>query len=169
MGALDTAYAQSCYGILKILEFICLLVCWACIIDVTSGYGRHSRTSFLLGVSISAWIFVIIFFCCYLFMLCGHFSFNNKGLIFAICHFIWFVLLLISGALAADYIASYRRCRTSYCDIYKVSCAFGLFSALLFLIDGVYHFKNQGGVTHSSSSSSGGTRTVTKTTVVTTR
>lgn len=167
---LDTGYATSCFGILKIIEFICLLIGWACLVDATKGrgwrghrYRRSSRENFFLGVNIAAWVFVIIWFCLYFFMLCGHFSFNNKMLIFAIIHLIWFLLLLISGALLTDDVVT----NCGGCEVYEVAAAFGLISALIFLIDAIYHWKmSTSSATGASGGGSGGRTVVTKTTVV---
>ncbi|XP_057291332.1 uncharacterized protein LOC130613969 [Hydractinia symbiolongicarpus] len=170
---LDTGYATSCFGILKIIEFICLLIGWACLVDATKGrgwrgyrYRRSSRENFFLGVNIAAWVFVIIWFCLYFFMLCGHFSFNNKMLIFAIIHLIWFLLLLISGALLTDDVVTYCG-GWNGCEVYEVAAAFGLISALIFLIDAIYHWKmSTSSATGTSGGGSGGRTVVTKTTVV---
>lgn len=169
VGEMDTNYITSGYGILKILEFISLTIAWACLVDYFGGTSwLGSRNNFFLGVCIAAWIFVIVWFLCYLFLLCNKVNLSNRTLIYCIIHAIWFMLLLISGALVADLAASRNRkwCKWARCEIYDVAAAFGLVSALLFLIDAIYHFQNRH---HAVGSSSGGRRVVaTKRTVVTT-
>lgn len=49
--------------------------------DVTAALWRTTRDSFFLAVNVSAWLFVIIWFCCYLLMLCGKVTFGQQALI----------------------------------------------------------------------------------------
>lgn len=170
-GQVDTNYVKSVFGILKILEFICLVIAWACLIDYNGGVrGLHSRNSFFLGVNIAAWVFVIVWFIGYLFMICNQIKLSNQMLIYGFVHLAWFVLLLISGALVADF-ASRLYCKAWWhnCELYECAAAFGLISSFLFLIDGILHIKQRNVISVASggaSSGGSGGRVVTKRTVV---
>ena len=77
-----------CMLLMSFLNFhsqICLIIAWACMIDYHGGLsGLHSRNSFFLGVNISAWVFVVIWFIGYLFMLCNEIKLSNKMFIVSI-------------------------------------------------------------------------------------
>ncbi|XP_012561634.2 uncharacterized protein LOC100204430 [Hydra vulgaris] len=165
---LNCGYLTSCLGIIKILEGICTLAAFVCMID--ANFYRGIRENFFLGVNIASFIFVLVWFFCYLFMLCHHFDFANKVVIFVIVHLLWFVLLLISGALVAAQAARFTSWQCKYnksCSIYEAAGGLGIVASFLFLIDAILIWKSMNTVTGTTSSSR--TVTTTKTVVKTTR
>eukprot|EP00111_Clytia_hemisphaerica_P003030 TCONS_00008624-protein len=95
-------------------------------------------------MNIMAWLFVIIWFVCYLLSLCNQITISNKMLIYGIIHVVWAFLLLIAGAVIADAAAALKK----ICDAFGIQCtvakleaaaAFGIITSFIFLGDGILH------------------------------
>lgn len=141
---INKAYITSISGILKIMEFILLLLAFSIAADIN--IGNWGRMSFFLFVTITSWLFVIAWFVLFTFNLHTKINlsinWNLTLLIFAadVASF-----LLISSALLANDVRKFRGYSKSYTetstlDSLQAAVAFGFIAMFVFIGDAVVEF-----------------------------
>lgn len=103
----NKAYVVSIPGVLKIVEFILLLLAFSIAADIN--VANWGRMSFFLFVTITSWLLVIAWFVLFTFNL--HTKINlsiNWNITLLIFAAVVAFLLLISSALLADYVRKFE-------------------------------------------------------------
>ena len=126
-------------GIIKVFEFLFLLVAWTTSISAqTDGGteyvkkyfdGSEVRPAFHIAMCILSWVFVVFWFILGVGGILG----KCHGIVSSIFHFVLGVMLLVASSLVTDVISGTEN------DKYLTSCAFGLISAIVMLIDAFVH------------------------------
>ncbi|XP_073230514.1 uncharacterized protein [Porites lutea] len=106
----DLGYAKSILGICKVLEFLFLLISWACMADccvLPSGTMFNGRYGFFLFVLIFGWLCIMVFYAIYLLMLADKLikKFDSRFLLLGF-EVLWALLILISASLVGQ-VANY--------------------------------------------------------------
>ncbi|XP_071817248.1 plasmolipin-like [Apostichopus japonicus] len=103
----NVAYIQTLDGMLRIAEIVVGLIYWICV----AAAGWYPGGGFVLSATIIIWIFTIIIFCLYLFMIVERITIINwplsefiSNIIWAICHFIGIIRLLVTVTKYARYL-----------------------------------------------------------------
>ncbi|XP_020911000.1 uncharacterized protein LOC110248787 [Exaiptasia diaphana] len=146
MVEMNTGYAKSIPGILKIVEFCLLLLSFSCISDCCyGGYGYgtwRSRISFFLAVAVIGWLIVGAIFVFFFFKLTEKVPQVNFNLVVFITSIVFAVLLLISASLVAkiaDDLNYGGKFRWAGWDTMVAGIAFGFFAMVAFIVDVVMH------------------------------
>ena len=144
-------YITSTPGILKIFEFVALLISLACIGGFLSTLNNSRGTwNFFLFCVSATWALTMVSFL--FFTLGGHKKLTavNWVLAMAIIYFIFTVLLLISASILADNTRSYKM--SGLCDSWRavtgdiecnnlvVAVIFAFAAFVLYSLDTIFHF-----------------------------
>ncbi|XP_028392798.1 uncharacterized protein LOC114517315 [Dendronephthya gigantea] len=144
-------YITSTPGILKIFEFIFLLVSLACITGFMKPLNniRGTWNFFLFSIAVT-WVLTMVSFL--FFTLGGHKKFPSMNwvLAIAIIYFIFTILLLIASGILADNARSYKvsgLCDTwkagnkdIECNILVVAVIFAFAAFVMYSLDTLFHF-----------------------------
>ncbi|CAB4027953.1 CKLF-like MARVEL transmembrane domain-containing 7 [Paramuricea clavata] len=147
-------YFKSFPGILKIIEFIVLLIALGSVgyffEKMGSNTSKTDNLKFFLFVIIVAWILVMAFWLNFVSGLYEKMSAINWPLVDAVVFAVWAVLLLISSALMADAVKYYEDSKfcalledantKQQCEHLIVGTIFGFIAMVLFIVDSVIHF-----------------------------
>lgn len=156
----DVGYAISALGIMKVVQFVFLLIAWACMADCYLAldvmYGGRYR--FFLFVTIYGWFCIIFLYVCFLLMLTNKINLpaviSDVRIVVVIFEATWALLLLISASLVADAAAkngnnTYSVWKSYYgekrnnghnnnLDTMITAVAFGFCSLVVFIVDIVF-------------------------------
>ena len=147
-------YFKSLPGILKIIEFIVLLIALGSVgyffEEMGSATRKTDNLKFFLFVVIVAWILVIAFWLNFVSGLHEKMSAINWPLTHGVVFIVWAVLLLIASALLADAVKYYedshfcelldRVDTKQQCEHLIVGTTFGFIAMVLFIVDAIIHF-----------------------------
>lgn len=142
----NKAYIKSIRGILKIVEFILLLLAFAIAVGIRRDMEKKGRMEFFLIVTILSWLFVIAWFVLFTFNL--HKKINptiNWTITLLIFAAAVALFLLISSALLADDVKKFRGYSTSFMAAstlvsLRAAVAFGFIAMFVFIGDFVVEF-----------------------------
>lgn len=145
---MNVGYPKSAPGILKILEFLTLVVAFACLADCCRGLeswwsGKYSDYyKLFIGSTVSAWLLVIIIFLLYFFCVVSRLNAPWTVLVL-VFNLVFGILIFVASALMAVYAddISGSAKGSKHFDLVIVAVVFGFISAVLLLIDAFVHFK----------------------------
>ncbi|XP_022778432.1 uncharacterized protein LOC111319989 [Stylophora pistillata] len=143
----NKAYIKSIRGILKIVEFILLLLAFAIAVGIRKDMEKKGGMEFFLIVTILSWLFVIAWFVLFTFNLHKRINLKEKHwnitlLIFAAAVAFF---LLISSAFLGDDVKKFRGYSTSFMGAstlvsLRAAVAFGFIAMFVFIGDVVVEF-----------------------------
>jgi len=146
--SVDLGYIKSPPGILKIAEFVLLLIAFACLGD-TNAFYHNSAYHFAMFIMVTLWLLVIGLFI--LFLLQLHLKINLPWVIvLMVFHAVGSFALLISSSLIADDATDHHDvadntilkgwCEVNnVCALYDAATAFGFFSMIAFILDTAFY------------------------------
>lgn len=151
----NKAYVVSIPGVLKIVEFILLLLAFSIAADISFAY--RGRMSFFLFVTITSWLLVIAWFVLFTFNLQTKINLSiNWNITLLIFAAVVAFLLLISSALLADGVRKFESVplgdvsansipdlvqdRKRNLDLLRAAVAFGFIAMFVFIGDAVVEF-----------------------------
>lgn len=150
----NTGYAKSIPGILRIVEFALLLVAWACVAHCCGDAG--GRIAFFLFVTIFGWICVGALFLLFLLKFEGKISGVNWNIFHMVFGAVMAVLLLVSASLVADTAARWKRLYDYYTQFHGLyytyatlydnlvaGAVFAFLALIVFVVDVFIHFKQR--------------------------
>ncbi|XP_031569511.1 uncharacterized protein LOC116304007 [Actinia tenebrosa] len=153
---LNTSYVVSLPGIIKIGEFILLLVAFASLTGFTSSHSDRlygGRYDFFYFATITSWLIVLVIFLLFASNLNHRLDFN-WNIVLMVYSVVTAVLLLLTSALVLDAVLFYRShrehlkstqdyvgfCTVEKCANIEAAGAFGILATVLFIADAVFFF-----------------------------
>ncbi|KAF0991310.1 hypothetical protein HZS_4901, partial [Henneguya salminicola] len=141
---INLGYIWSVFGILKIIEFILLLICWALVANF-QGYYSFPYTIFYLIVTCICWAYVILEYFIYIFNIHKRMNMTvSLAALIAANGLLAYLSRLISDQNISPFFCTCIIVITS-CRVIYAACAIGFLAAIVFLIDAYLHYREYQG------------------------